>query len=224
MKIFDQLKGLKSAASFEELIPRLKADLANAEAEVRKLEARREDAIFSEGEAGIAKLQKDIAIAKDRAETLRIAAEGAERRKLEAEAAENKAALEARSREAAKLGSRERQLLRQWHAAAMRLCELTAAVEDVQKEIAAENAHFGAAGRPDLKIPSIARELAEKRLAALQEIDPGQHVGHATVPRDYLLDHGLKVANVLILPTYWPAPKVDANKQAAFGPILQHLG
>ncbi len=223
MKIFDRLKGLKTAASFAELIPQLEADLAAAVAEVRNLEGKREDAIFSEGEAGIAKLQIAIAAAKERAETLRIAVDGAERRKQEAEAAEKASALEARSREAAKLAGRERQLLRQWHAAAVKLADLTAAIEDVQKDIASENAHFSAAGRPDLKVPNVRTELVGKRLAAMRELNPSQPIEHANVPADFLLDNDLRPAAVLKLPTYWPAPKIDPGKVRAFGPVLQHL-
>lgn len=218
MKIFDRLKGVKSAASFAELIPQLEADLATAEAEVRALEGKREDAIFAEGEAGIAKLQAAIAAAKDRVETLKIAIDGARRRQADAAAAEHNAKLEARHREALKLSADERRLLKQWHVAAKKLAEITGELKAVQKSITAENNAMRAEGRPDLLLPNHAREIDTKRQAAWD----AAYRGMAHPPVNHMPEILLHVPELLKIDHYWPAPDIAADREW-LGPPLAFL-
>ena len=210
MGILDFLKGAKSAASFEEAIPQIEASLAEAEREVKALQSKREAAIFEGGEAELAKLQRDIASAKERAETFAIALDGARRRQAEAAARESMAALESDVKAAAKVDARRRQRRKELHQAFTAAADALADIEADDKLIAAINAKVQAAGRSDLTFPNIEGEITDSRQAAFEAYyrDRGESLpSNSRVAPTYPPYHGVEI------PNYWPRSRYVVNPE-----------
>lgn len=202
MNVMNLLKGVKTSAQFEDAIPKIEADLRQAQEAITALKAQREAAIFEGSEASLATLLTDIRDAELRAETLEIALAGAKRRQADAEAAEHKAKLEARHREALKLSADERRLLKAWHLAAKKLADITAEVDAVQRAIDVENVAMRGAGRPDLVLPNLAREVNATR----RDIWDRHFAGVEHPPSNPPVSVSLNVGSQFQIPNYWPVP------------------
>ncbi|PZF76412.1 hypothetical protein DK847_14655 [Aestuariivirga litoralis] len=205
MNVLSILKSVRTAAQFEETIPKIDADLRQAEANLTALKGQREGVIFDGGEAALSKLLAEIKDAEMRVETLHIALDGARRRAAEAEANEKNSKLEARHREAQRLPAEERRLLKQWHTAAYKLADLTDQVAAVQKTIAAENSFMASEGRRDLELPTAAAEVSAKRRAMWERHYAGNRHRPVNPPQPI----GLNVAHETRITGYYPRPLND---------------
>lgn len=202
MNILSLLKTTRTAAQFEETIPKIEADLRQAEANLATLKAQREGAIFDGGPGALSKLLAEIKDAEAQIETLQIAINGARRRSAEAEAAEKNSRLETRFREAQRLPAEERKLLKQWHTAANKLADLTDQVTAVQASIAAENRFMASEGRHDLELPTAAAEVSAKRRAMWERHYAGDRNRPVNPPEPI----GLHVAHETRITNYYPRP------------------
>lgn len=214
MNVLSMLKTTRTAAQFEETIPKIEADLAKAQANLTALLGSRETVIFDGGPGALNKLLAEIRDVEMQVETLHIALDGARRRASQAEAAEKSARLEARHREAQKLVAEERRSLKAWHVEAKQLAKCTAEVDAIQKAIASHNNAMAAEGRRDLELPTVAAEISAKR-RALWERHYADNPNRPVNPPQAV---GLNVANEVSIPNYYPARRDND------GPLpVQHL-
>jgi chromosome segregation ATPase len=215
MSIFSKLKSAKSPKDLASSIDAIDADILACEADIKKLEDGRERAIFDDGEAAIAQVQKELVARRNNLELLQIARRGAVSRLAEAEAAQRQRELEARHKEALKLSEEERRLLKTWHLAASALAELTGEIDAIQKAIATENSAMRSLGREDLVLPSLSKEVNAKRLEMWE-----RHCASLEIrPQNAPVPVSLNIPQLFRIDHYWPAPQVDPGKEWFAAPL-----
>jgi hypothetical protein len=215
MSIFSKLKLAKTSKDLEKSVEEIDADIVLCQAEIKALEDSREKVIFEEGEAAVAELQRQLAGKREHLDLLQIARRGAISRQAEAEADEKKREQDSRYRQAVKNAAEERRLLKQWHEAAKELAGITARIAAVQEALHSFNDSMRAAGRSDLIVPKIAREVNARRVELWEAHCAA--MGHSSANPPAPID--LDIPKQFQIQHYWPALHVSPGREFSGPPL-----